>query len=282
MRRQKKLKKNHKLIDIIRLMRPQSVFLMLLFIYIPITMQTSNYYYGILQVLPLYLLLTGEIILNDYMDIQKDIINKPHRPLASGAVSNSCAAKLIKIFLFTAAISSCFTYGIPSMQLMLFIIIFLILTFYSLFPKQLAPVKAFITALTAFLCLCFIFTYSKITPNIFYYAIGAFFYISSREILMDIRDYEGDRQYQCQTLAVKYGKEKAYLLATILIILSQFIYITKIVIYSNSLIKVLCIISIFIITISFMIFKTATTKVQNKIALLLWIPMLLTIPAIII
>lgn len=85
-------------------MRPQSVFLMLLFIYIPITMQTSNYYYGILQVLPLYLLLTGEIILNDYMDIQKDIINKPHRPLASGAVSNSCAANAVYYYFINTNI----------------------------------------------------------------------------------------------------------------------------------------------------------------------------------
>ena len=57
-------------------MRPQSVLLMLLFIYIPIVMRTSDGLYGIVQVLPLYLMLTAEIILNDYMDIEKDIINK--------------------------------------------------------------------------------------------------------------------------------------------------------------------------------------------------------------
>jgi len=276
------MKKNyHKIWGIICLLRPQSVILMLLFIYIPIVRQTSNWTYAIFQVFPIYLLLTAEIVLNDYMDIDKDIINKPHRPLASGAVSSFTAAKLILYFMLAAIISGFCIYGVFSMQFLLFMIIFLTLTLYSLFPRRLASVKAFITALTTFLCLSFIFIYSKMTQIFFYYAVAAFFYISSREILMDIRDYEGDRQYQCRTLAVRYGKEKAYWLAVILMTISQILYVSKIVIYSNMLNKVLWWIALFTILTLLLLFRNAVPKQQNKIALMLWAPMLMTMPAII-
>lgn len=275
-------KKHHKMIDIICLLRPQSVILMLLFIYIPILKQTANWREAVLQVFPVYLLLTAEIILNDYMDIDKDIVNKPHRPLASGAVSSSVAIKLILYFILAAIISSFYIYKLFSMRFILFMVVFFILTLYSLLPRQLASVKAFITALVTFLCLSFIFTYSKMTSLFFYYAVVAFFYISSREILMDIRDYEGDRQYQCRTLAVKYGKVKTYWLAVILMIISQILYISKIVIYSNLINKVLWGIALFTILLLFLLFKNSTVRQQNKIAILLWLPMLLTIPVIMI
>jgi len=275
------MNKYNRIIGIIQLMRPQSVFLMLLFIYVPIIIHTSDYSYSILQVFPLYMLLTAEIILNDYMDIDKDKINKPHRPLAAGKVDCSLARKLMIGFLSGALISSFFIYRTAPKRFFLFITVFVILTLYSLFPRIMAPIKAFITAFVTFLCLCFIFTFIDPTHNLIFYAFSAFFYISSREVLMDIRDYKGDSQYQCKTLAVRLGTSKAYWLAVILMTISQSLFFNQIIIRSSIQAATLWLISFIIIVLLFLRFKSAAPQTQNKIALLLWIPMLLSIPCVI-
>lgn len=266
-----------KIISVLKLMRPQSVCLMLLFIYIPLVVGSHKYIYALIQVMPFYFLLTGEIILNDYMDVSKDKINKPHRPLAAGTVSMQMGKMLIYIFLSCAVGLGGIIYYKVVIRCMLFGGVFLILTIYSLYINKLAEWKTFITGITTSICLSFIFTYFEVKNVQVQYAIVAFLYISGRELLMDIRDYEGDKICECKTLAVRYGKEKIYGLAVLLIVLSQFIYVIAIWRWSNQMGKILCGIAIVMLIWALKEFRKSDSARQNSIIIMLWVPILLSI-----
>lgn len=273
--------KKNSIVNIIKLMRPQSVGLMVLFVYLPILLKLGDWRYALLQVIPIYLLITGQIILNDYFDIEKDKINKGHRPLAAGKVSKPVAKCFLIILLLGAIITALIFYKQSLERLVLFAFVFMILTIYSIGMEFIAPIKSFLTALATVLCLGFIFSYIGFERDIFFLMIVAFLYICSRELLMDIRDYEGDKKYNCNTLAIYLGKKGAYGLAVIFMIIAQILYMLFFVIDSNVLVISLWIISVIVLIVSFIVFRTADSKLQNKIALLLWIPMLMAIPSVI-
>ena len=171
------MKKIQSILNIIKLMRPQSVMLMLLFIYIPIFMRTREYIYVLSQVIPMYFLLTGEIILNDYVDVEKDKINKQHRPLAAGKVCMYVAKRMIIIMFIGAIIFGIMFYKKNILSLLLFLLIFIVLTGYSLYIKQIAVIKTFVTAFVTLLCICFINTIIDYGIDIYVLSVISFFYI---------------------------------------------------------------------------------------------------------
>lgn len=262
-------------------MRPQSVGLMLLFIYFPILIKVGDWVYALLQIVPIYLLITGEVILNDYFDIEKDKINKGHRPLAAGKVSKHIAKRLIIILLTAAVISAFIIYEQSASRIVLFVVVFAMLTIYSVWMNYIAAIKTFITALVTVLCLGFIFSYIGLSQKILYLMIVAFFYISSRELLMDIRDYEGDKKYGCKTLAIRFGGKATYFLALLFMLIAQVLYYNFFVIGSEGIGNVLWVVSLVILIIAFPVFYVVNSKIQNIIALILWIPMMCVIPSVI-
>ncbi len=269
-----------KVIDILKLMRPQSVGLMLLFVLLPVFIKTTDLMYAVKQVVPLFMLLTGEIILNDLKDIEKDKINKPHRPLAAGKISVSEAKVMIGIFLIMALVSGFGIYKTSLYRMIIFYTVFVMLTLYSLLLNYFAPIKWVVTAIVTVLCLCFIFTFWGIEMQLLLFMGAAFCYIAGREILMDIRDYEGDKKCQCRTLAVMWGTQKAYYLAVVLMVLSQVIYVGMVCLGDNLIDEILCLLSIIVVSILLFVFKRSKRERQNKVAILLWLPMLLALSSI--
>ena len=267
--------------NIVGLMRPQSVGLMILFVYLPIIIRTGDWTYALIQIIPIYLLITGEIILNDYIDIEKDKINKAHRPLAAGKVSVLIAKRLIICLLVGATFSALIIYRESVFRMMLFAVVFVILTVYSVWMNYIASIKAFLTALATVLCLGFVFSYIGFERKILYLMIVAFLYISSRELLMDIRDYEGDKKWGCKTLAVQFGRRSIYWLSLLFMSLSQGLFLVFFVMQGDEIVLILWLISLAILLGAFVLFYLADSKNQNRIALALWIPMLLTIPSVI-
>jgi 4-hydroxybenzoate polyprenyltransferase len=67
------------------------------------------------------------------------------------------------------------------------------------------------------------YTLKVVLRNIMYWVLGfslfAFMSTMVREIIKDIEDYEGDKKYFSNTLAVVYGKEKAKLVAQLIAII---------------------------------------------------------------
>ncbi len=262
------------IITAVRLLRPQSVFLMCLFLALPIGMRYQSAMYSTVQVLPIFLLLCGEIALNDVCDIEKDRFNKPQRPLVSGELNLNSALVLAVSVITCSVVVGILTFYQSAWRLIIFGGLLIILSFYN-YPWKFMPlIKTFITAGATVLALSLLLTYQCLPYPQF--TLGcAFFFILGREMLMDIRDYSGDLNNSYQTLAIRIGKRKTFCFSTICFCLSILLcvliplskvtplYIAGAVLFSLTTIVLVMLFS-----------KVDDKKRQNRIALLFWLPML--------
>lgn len=259
------------------LIRVQSVSLMCAFVFLPIFFSTDNGTYALFQTLPIFFLLIGEIVLNDYCDIEKDKVNKPHRPLASGAISPKTGFVTIIVFLLLSLIAGGWAYFSNVPRLILFITVCLTLSVYNIPKPFFTLLKTLITAATTALCLAFAFSYSGFTLQSILFILAAFFYILGRENLMDIRDIPGDRSYGYNTLAIIWGRENALKLAFTSFAVSVVFIVLIGITGTLNLFKVVCLIAI-IILIAFLstrFLNAKNSKEQNRIIVYLWGPIIL-------
>ncbi len=153
-------------------------------------------------------------IINDIMDIEIDKINNPKRPLVLGTVKKNIAVLLAVLFIFISLIISFFL-GLKPFFLVILTI--LLLLFYSIYFKK-TPMANIIVAITA--GLSFVFG-GFITDNIFS-LIPAFFALlihTPREIIKDIIDIKGDREFGVASFPIIYGEEKARQIALVFLII---------------------------------------------------------------
>jgi len=165
----------------------------------------------------------GGMVINDILDIEIDRINKPERPLPSGAVERYDALMFYAILTGFGLIMSAYTTRAA------FIIAFIAVPTIVLYSKVLkgTPLLGNITvgALTG---LAFIYGGAAV-QNIrqaLMPALFAFLINVGREIVKDMEDVEGDSKNHALTLPVKYGMKNAGIVATtflIFVIASTFI-----------------------------------------------------------
>ncbi|MFN4082207.1 MAG: geranylgeranylglycerol-phosphate geranylgeranyltransferase [Bacteroidia bacterium] len=174
----------------------------------------------ILLVLSTVLSAAAGYIINDYMDVKLDLINKPHRVIIGNTISRRWAM-LLHFILNLLAVS--FAYLV---NLKVFVLVFfstIILWLYSQFLKKtyLAGniMVALLTALTLIILLFYDESISK--AGIFTYSIFAFFTTLFREIIKDTEDMKGDEKFKASTYPIVKGvrKTKNLLIALQIIIL---------------------------------------------------------------
>jgi geranylgeranylglycerol-phosphate geranylgeranyltransferase len=179
------------------------------------------------------LILPSSMVINDVYDVKIDRINNPGRPLASGRVK-IYEALLLYFFLILSA-ETLSLYFLPGMQQYIINFVIFLTTIYTPLLKRVPLFKnlscAWIVSLTMFFSgLSSSQTQFAIDNNgfgILSIAMSLVFYGSlSNEILLDIRDYEGDKANKIYTLPVIFGKKFSLVCATI---------ITNLNILSNSL-----------------------------------------------
>lgn len=158
-------------------------------------------------------LFSGAYILNDYFDYELDKINAPHRPLPSHKIKKKEALKMA-IICFTFGIT--LSIGINMLCLWLSVVIVTFSILYSFIFKKMGLLGNIIWALTSS-CL---FIYFGLSVNrLFpfrYITFFSFLFILSREILLDIRDIEGDRIIGRKTIPVLFGKKISTIIAFII------------------------------------------------------------------
>jgi geranylgeranylglycerol-phosphate geranylgeranyltransferase len=166
-------------------------------------------------------------IINDIYDLDIDKINKPWRPLPSGRISvlnawilglTSCVFGIllsltINVYLFIIAVTASIT-----------------LYYYSKYLKRMGFMGNLTIAFLSFLVI--IYGGMASPSNIFHSlvpGIYAFIIILGREIYKGIEDVEGDRIHGVNTIAVRLGVLKAYIIGSlvlmILVIISPLPYI---------------------------------------------------------
>jgi 4-hydroxybenzoate polyprenyltransferase len=178
-------------------------------------------------------------IINDFMDIKIDLINKPDRVFIGKHVGKKTAFTWyislniigLLIFFYLSV-----TLKKPSLIVINTMVVFALL-FYSIsIKKKFLTGNILISLLTAWVILIFPFiwegisTYAASDLSIIWVAsllFGAFAFIISmiREVVKDMEDLDGDRANNCTTLPIESGisKAKVYAGAWIIILASAII-----------------------------------------------------------
>ena len=170
------------------------------------------------------LILSASMIVNDLFDIEIDKTNHPSRPLITGEITAKDAFNYYILLLGTSeALNLLF---LPKhMQSLVHMIICVV----SLYTPYLKPIP-FIKNITCASIIAFSvhfagtsFCSSGLTP--LSQILCRFIFLGSlqSELLLDMRDYEGDRLNSIQTVPVIYGLSKTHLMATAVLYMNIFI-----------------------------------------------------------
>lgn len=184
----------------------------------------------------------GGYILNDYFDVKIDLINRPEKVIVTRQISKSTAMILHQFLSITGVLCGLLLawFARSFTVALVFILIPGMLWFYSAsYKRQFLIgnlVVAFNAAVSVFIVgiaqLAFLEkTYGKLIfetplPGQLYMWIGgfglfAFLTTWIREIIKDMEDEAGDREMECRTMPIKWGKMATTWFATVLIILTS-------------------------------------------------------------
>jgi 4-hydroxybenzoate polyprenyltransferase len=154
-------------------------------------------------------------IINDIIDIDIDIINKPERPLPSRNMSVTSAYYLYSV-LVAGALTVGFFLGYHSFAAV--ILVNFVLLFYTIFLKRRPFWGNFVVAFTGgylfYFCSITTGNFIKILPL----AVSAFLFHFIREIIKDIADMEGDSHRRANTMAIRLGADRTVSIVKILLV----------------------------------------------------------------
>ena len=158
---------------------------------------------------------SGGMVINDIFDIEIDRINKPDRPLPSGAVAKYDALMFYGGLTGFGLIMSAYTTR-PAF-IIAFIAVPMIVMYSKVFKGTPLIGNIVVGALTG---LAFIFggaavgnIRQAIIPALFAFLINV-----GREVIKDMEDVEGDSKHGAATLPVVYGLKNAAIIATMFLV----------------------------------------------------------------
>jgi 4-hydroxybenzoate polyprenyltransferase len=159
-------------------------------------------------------------IINDYFDVNIDLINKPEKLIIDRYIKRRWAIVLHIIFSFAGFVLSCYVgYKLRNLYIPFFNLIAIVaLWFYSTtFKKKLLIGNVLISLLTAWVILILpvaeynfqITSYDiywrRLLKLSFIYAGFAFIISLIREVIKDMEDMNGDVKYGCTTMPIVWG-----------------------------------------------------------------------------
>jgi 4-hydroxybenzoate polyprenyltransferase len=179
------------------------------------------------------LIAAGGYIINDYFDLNIDLVNKPERMVVDKAISRRWAI-FFHFVLSMSGILLGFYIGLQNGNWIIGfanIVAVVVLWFYSTYyKKRLLSGNLMISALTGWVVMVvyvhvafhpagdFFHTPSpdsaqKFLRLAFLYTAFAFIITLVREVVKDIEDIEGDRKYGCRTVPIVWGVDFAKIFA---------------------------------------------------------------------
>jgi len=236
-------------------------------------------------------------IINDFFDVETDRINKPNKVLVGKVISGKSTLLVYYILNLFGVVSGIVLAYIQDKIIygLLFIIISLILYYYSKSFKKIALLGNFIISFFIALSIYFVYLFKSLHFNysefdnifrnqILVYSLLAFLLNFIREIVKDIEDVNGDYSQGMKTLPILIGKKRTQI---IIFYLSFIPFIAVILLISISKHTILIIYSLvsLIIPLGYFMYKIKDSKSKkeiHKLSTLLKIIMLLGILSIII
>lgn len=189
-------------------------------------LQFNEFYFAMLVLSTMFITGAGYVI-NDYFDIKTDVFNRPDNVIVGRKISRRATMLIHIVMNFTGValgILISFLIHLPALAV-IFLLIPGLLWFYSTSYKRQFLIGniivSFLTGLVPFMVVlfevpCLIAEYGKVMIdynanfNILFgwvggFAIFAFWLTLIRELIKDMEDFEGDREYGRKTLPVKLG-----------------------------------------------------------------------------
>ena len=177
-------------------------------------------------------------IINDYFDVNIDLVNKPSKLIIDRYIKRRWAIALHIIFSFIGFVISCYVgYKIRNIYIPFFNLVSIIgLWFYSTtFKKKLLIGNVLISLLTAWVILILTVSEHKIPVSLndiywqrllklsFIYAGFAFIISLIREVIKDMEDMRGDVKYGCKTMPIVWGLQvsKVFVAVWIIVIIGS-------------------------------------------------------------
>lgn len=162
----------------------------------------------IISIVITLLIMSSSMIINDIIDIDVDKINNPNKPLINGTISKNESYIYLSILLWLTEILS-YNYLPRKMQIITNLALLNIILYTPIFKKI-----TFIKNISCAFVVSFSVIFSSLGANINFnknrelikILFSTIFYGSFyNEILLDIRDKEGDKQNNIHTVPVIYG-----------------------------------------------------------------------------
>lgn len=153
----------------------------------------------------------GGMVINDIFDIEIDRINKPHRPLPSGAIEKFDAMMFYGGITGAGLIMS--AYSTRTAFIIAFVAVPVIFLYSQRFKSVPLAGNLIVGGLTG---LAFIYGGAAVgnINQALMPALFAFLINVGREIIKDMEDVEGDSKNGATTFPVKYGMKKSAIIAT--------------------------------------------------------------------
>lgn len=224
-----------------------------------------------ISILAAVFLTSASFVINDYFDLEIDIVNRPDRPLPSGIVSRKNA---LYFWLMLTAVGFYFAFIGSFLSMITIIFAYSLSILYSICLKA----HGLIGNITVAFCvsLAFIFgglsVINSIDPIIFLFFILSFFSNLGREIIQGIKDAHGGRIKKLRSVAIIRGPRFAAFLGSICYVLTAvlgpitFLHISGK--FEISILKLLIILvpeAGFILSISSLLRKPSNEKVAETI-----------------
>jgi len=206
---------------LVKIIRPEITMLSIFTVYIGALAADSKIFSIpiLLVIIAVFSIAAGSQPFNDYFDYEIDKIIHSNRPLPKGILKPKTALYM-GIILFSIGLFISF---FINMIVFLFSIIGItLIVLYELVSKKTGFLGNFVVAFTSSIS----FMYggaavgNLLTPA--FYAVIAFFIFLGREILLDVRDYEGDKKTRV-SLPVRIGRKKASYLGIISLFICMFL-----------------------------------------------------------
>jgi 4-hydroxybenzoate polyprenyltransferase len=146
-------------------------------------------------------------IINDYMDVMLDLVNKPDKVIVGKSISRRWAMFLHLIMNLVAFLLS---YSINKKIAIMVLGASIFLWIYSqLLKKTFLSGNILVALLTAFtLWILFLFDPNIMRTGIWVYGIFSFLTTIIREIIKDTEDLSGDKKFKAKTLPIVLGVRK--------------------------------------------------------------------------
>ncbi|WP_228850511.1 geranylgeranylglycerol-phosphate geranylgeranyltransferase [Aegicerativicinus sediminis] len=158
--------------------------------------------------------IAGGYIINNFYDVEKDLINRPHKTKLDGIVSQNTKLSLYFVLNFLAVILASY---ISFRAVIFFSSYIFAIWLYSHKLKKMPFVGNLVSAVLTITPFFAIFIYYKnFAEVIFVHATFLFLMISMRELTKDLENLKGDLLQNYRTIPVVYGEKASKVMLTIL------------------------------------------------------------------